>query len=372
MSSSKLRSRHTFIWVAIGLFVTFLQIAGCTSSDDPGNDETSSLSRTPVKVQSVRSRTLEATVEAIGTLRADRTVRVSPEIAGRIESVNFTEGAALKKGEILVQLDDDKLRQQYQARRQALNEAQANLENARRTYRRNKRLRKNDMVSEQQYDDSEAAFEAAKARVRQLRAQVKEARERLDDATIEAPYTGVIGSRDVDPGNYVRPGDVLSVLYRVKPLEVQFTVPGHLAERVQEGQSVRAHVSSLSNTVLRGEVFFVSPSVREETRDLLVKARIRNPNRVAKPGSFARIELTLKTRHNRPVVPSEALIGTTEGYILFAVKNGKAYRQSVKIGIRKPGMVEIREGIKPEQRVVVAGHQNLSDGTPVKIINEQD
>lgn len=348
-------------------------VGGCTSSGDQGQESSSKdSSGVPVRAYTVESRTLEETVEAIGTLRANRTVQISPEIEGRIETVNFTEGEIVNRGDTLAKLDDDRLRQNYQAKQHALEEAQANLENARLTYQRNKRLHQKDMIPDQQFDTSKAQFEAARARVNQLQAEVNAVREQLEDAVILAPHAGVIGAREVDPGNYVSPGTVLAVLYQLDPLQVDFTVPGRFAGRIRTGQPVRGHVASLPDTALEGEVFFVSPSIREQTRDLLVKARINNPNRSAKPGAFARVRLTLETLKDRPVVPSESLVGTTEGYIIFTVKNGKAQRQPVKIGLRQPGWVEIRTGVQPGERIVKSGHQSLTDGSPVNILNGND
>ncbi len=356
-------------WFVMVLVLSLVMVGGCTSSGEQQTEETRE-EGIPVQVHTVQTETLEETVQAVGTLQASQTVRISPEIAGRIEEITFTEGERVSRGDTLVQLDDDRLRQQYEARRHSLSEARANRDNARQTFERNERLIEEELISEQEYDNSRTALESARARVQQLEAQVEEAREQLEDATIHAPYAGIMGSREVDSGNYVQPGTVVSVLYRLDPLEVQFTVPGRFAGRIEPGQTVRVHVSSLPDTTLRGSVTFVSPSIREQTRDLLVKARIDNSNRAAKPGAYARVELTLQTLENRPVIPAEALVGTTEGYILFTVENGEAHRRSVEPGIRRPGLVEIREGLQPGARVVQSGHQNLTDGSRVQIINE--
>jgi membrane fusion protein (multidrug efflux system) len=355
-----------------GLLVSLLLLGlvGCAAPEE--QEESGGETATPVSVAEVESRSLSETLQGIGTLRADQTVQISPEIAGRVEAVEFQEGDTVEKGDTLVRIDDDKLQQQYKSAQFSLDEAQAQLRNARQTFERNKRLRKKDVISAQAFDDSREAYQSAQARVGRLEAQVQEARENLEDATLRAPFDGAVGSREVDAGNYVQPGSVLTTLYKLDPLEVRFTVPGRFVGWVRRGQRIRLHVSSRPDTTFTGEVYFVSPSVREQTRDLLLKASVQNPGHELQPGAFARVELILETLENRPVVPAEALIATRDGYIVFTVKNGKAHRTPVEIGLRKPGFVEIRQGLSVGDRVISSGHLSVSDGSTVKIADDNE
>lgn len=350
-------------------FIT-LSLLGCTSSESTDEGQGEERNAAVVDVATVERTTLQESLQAIGSLRADQTARISPEIAGNVEEVAFTEGETVAAGDVLVKLDDDKLQDQYQSRKFSLEESRATLENARRTYNRNQRLQERDMISAQELDNSRANFETARARVNRLESQVQEARERLEDATIRAPFTGSVGSKEVDSGNYVQPGTTLTTLYRLNPLEVRFTVPGRFVGRVQTGQKIRLHVSSQPDTAFPGDVYFVSPSIREQTRDLLVKARVQNPNFSLKPGAFARVELIVETLKDRPVIPAEALIATREGYIVFTVQNGTAKRTPVEIGLRQPELVEVRKGLSVGDRVITSGHLSVSDGSPVEVANE--
>lgn len=313
---------------------------------------------------------MEETLKSIGSLRADQTVKVSPEIARKIEKITFKEGEVVEEGQVLVKLGADEIRHQLSSRQSALKQAKARLANARRTYQRNKNLNRQDLISNQQFDDSRESFESAKARVNQLQSDVEEARERLQDATIRAPITGYVGSREVDTGNYVQKGETLTTLYRLDPLEARFTVAGRFMGRIHTGQTVRVHVSAYPEKSFEGKVYYVSPSVREQTRDILVKARVPNPEHLLKPGAFAHVETVVETYRKRPVIPAQALISTREGYIVFTVNEGKAHRRTVKIGLRKPAWVEIRKGLKPGQTVISEGHLSVSDGANVKITDE--
>lgn len=342
-----------------------LSVTGCAAPEEE-SEQASEDQATPVAITTVESRTLRETIQAVGTLRADQTVRVSPEIPGVVESIHYEEGDTVARGDTLVQLDDDKLQEQYDSARFSLQEARATLRNARRSYERNKRLREQDAISAQQFDNSREAFESTQARVQRLESEVESARENLEDATIRAPFTGYVGSREVDAGNYVQPGTVLTTLYKLNPLEVQFTVPERFVGRVRTGQKVNVHLTAYPDTAFPGEVYFVSPSIREQTRDLQVKARLPNNGYTLKPGAFTRVQLITETRENRPTVPAEALVPEQDGYFLFTVEDGVARRHPVEIGLREPGYVEIRDGLKPGSEIVRGGQQAITDGTPVR------
>lgn len=354
----------------IGLAVLLILSVGCAGeeTDQQQQDDEG----TPVSVATVETRNLQEQTQAIGSLQADKTVQVRPEISGIIESINFSEGETVANNQILFELDDDRLRQQVEARKSSLAQARARLKNARRTYERQRRLFEKDLTSGQDRDDALEAFESAQARVKQLEAQLAEGREQLEDATIRAPFAGVMGSHRVDEGNFVQPGQHLSTLYRTSRLKVNFTVPERFSGRVRQGQTVRTHVNSLPEETFTGQVYYVSPSVREQTRDLLVKAYINNSERKLKPGMFARVQLVLETLEQRPVIPADALVATREGYIVFRVEDGQARRQPVTIGLRQPGLVEVRDGLMPGDRVVTAGHMALADGMDVRVQNGAD
>lgn len=368
MTTTKTTSLNRSSITLLVLLILTTGLVGCASSD--GEGEGSEASRgVPVELHSVETRTLNRTVEAVGSLNAIQTVQVSPEIAGRIESLSFKEGDTVVKGDTLVQLDDDLVHQQYEASRHALDEAQANLQNASRTYRRNKRLHDKNMISEQELDNARAAYEAAQARVERLKAEVDQARERLKDTTLYAPFDGIIGSKRVDEGNYVSPGTSISTLYRTEVLEIEFSVPERYAGQLQTGQVVRVRSSSNGDTGFAGRVFFVSPSVDESTRDIVVKAYIDNGKHLLKPGSFVNVTLILETLQDRPVVPAESLIGTREGYVVYRVEDGVAQRQSVQTGLRRLGSVEITEGLQAGDRIIRSGHISVTEGTEVYSTN---
>ena len=155
-------------------------------------------------------------------------------------------------------------------------------------------------------------------------------------------------------------------------MEIAFTLPERFMGRVRSRQELAVRVSAYPDRRFEGEVYFVSPQVDESTRDFLVKATVKNAEGLLKPGAFGTAVVTLDVRERRLVIPEEALVATRTGYLVFVVEDQTARRRDVQIGLRQAGVVEIREGLEPGERVVRTGHMNLSDGTRVQFIEGND
>ncbi|MFO7839120.1 MAG: efflux RND transporter periplasmic adaptor subunit [Desulfosalsimonadaceae bacterium] len=319
----------------------------------------------PVKTAAAQTRDLELTVPGIGTLQAIREVTIRPEINGLLESVHFAEGSPVDKGELLFVLDDNKIKEELRAKKAALQESEANLENARLVFNRRQQLYKQDLGTQAARDEAEARYKALTAKVERLKAEIAGTRESLADTRIKAPFPGFIGERYVDPGEWVSAGTRLAPLVKVKRLKIAFTIPEKYAGRAETGQSIRAASAAAPDREFSGSVYFVSPRIREDTRSLLIKAYIDNPDKTLLPGGFASVKLILEVQKDRPVIPEEALIPTRSGYMVFVVSDGKALGRDVNTGLRKPGIVEITEGLEPGETVIRSGHISVSEGDTV-------
>ena len=320
----------------------------------------------PVQTAAVETRDLKETVRGIGTLEAIQEVMIRPEINGLLEAVHVEEGSRVKKGERLFSIDDNKIREQLRAKKAALEEARANLKNARLVYNRRERLYKQDLGTEAARDEAEARFKALSAQVERLKAEIAGTRESLADTRIKAPFDGLIGERHVDAGEWVKAGAALAPLVQVERLKIAFTVPEKYAGRVAPGQTVEVQAAAASKKMVTGSVYFASPIIRQDTRTLLVKAYINNPEAVFLPGGFASVDLVLEVMKDRPVIPEEALIPTRTGYMVFVVDQSRRARgQSVEVGLRHPGIVEITQGVKPGDTVIQAGHISVKEGDRV-------
>jgi membrane fusion protein (multidrug efflux system) len=174
----------------------------------------------------------------------------------------------------------------------------------------------------------------------------------------------------VDVGDYVQAGELLATLYQVDALEIEFTLPERHSGRIETDQDVQLTVSAFPERTFSATTIFVSPSVDDQTREFLVKARLDNRNTLLKPGSFATALLTVRQRENALVIPEEALIATREGYMVFLVgEDGTAVQRRVEIGLRNPGFVEITSGLAAGDLVVRTGHMRIADGSPLEIVD---
>jgi len=339
-------------------------LAACSGEPRDDREEPS----VSVQVAAAEHRTMAETVRGIGTLRALQTVELRPETAGRIAHIRFEEGGRIAAGEVLFELDTRKLERELMSRTAALEAAEARLENANRELARMERLFEQNVATEDARDQAATEQRAARAEVRRLESEVSLTRERLADMRIRAPFDGTISDALVDAGSFVQAGALLGTVYQTDILEIEFTVPERHSGRIAPGQHVDLTVSAYPDRTFSASTVFVSPSVSDDTRDILVKARLENPDALLKPGTFATALLTVAERDDALVIPEEALIATREGYMVFVVNDeDRAQRRRVEIGLRSPGVVQVTDGLERGDRVVRTGHMRVADGAPLSI-----
>ncbi|MFP4049795.1 MAG: efflux RND transporter periplasmic adaptor subunit [Desulfovermiculus sp.] len=326
----------------------------------------------PVDLTEVRTTDLEETIEGIGTLEARQRVTLKPEIAGVIEQVHFQEGSPVSKGELLFSIEDSTYKAQLRAKEAALAQAKAELAHRKRIYDRRKRLFAQNQISEEVKDEAETKLETARATVSRLLAEIDEIKEVLKDTKIRAPFDGITGELLVDAGNWVDAGTSLTSVVQIDELDISFTLPEKSIGRVQRGQKVRVRVPAYAGRNFEARVSFVSPQIASGSRSLLVKAKLDNPDRDLKPGGFSSVQLQVGVRSDVPVIPEEALIPTRTGYMVFVVEEDQAQGQSVEIGLRKPGQVEIAQGLSKGQTIIRTGHEDVQEGDRVCSAQDTD
>ncbi|MGM0404318.1 MAG: efflux RND transporter periplasmic adaptor subunit [Thermodesulfobacteriota bacterium] len=324
-----------------------------------------------VDLSPVVATALRDVVNGVGTLDAIREVRIKPEIHGKLMSINFEEGGFVEKGQVLFEIEDEKITSQYDARKAGLQSARIRLENLRRNYDRVSSLRERNLVSEDQFDNAKTELDAASSDVKRLEAELALAEKQVQDTIIHAPFDGYISRQLVDPGTFVTAGEPLAVVYKIDPLQISFYISEKYAPRVRPGQDIDASVSAYPDRRFRGKVDFISPTADQATRKFRVRANIDNPESKLMPGSFASVQLVLDVREDRPVIPEQALVTTREGYIVYVVDPEEkiAHIREVKTGLREPGRVEVMDGLSTGEQVVVYGHLQLDDGSPVNIVD---
>lgn len=305
----------------------------------------------PVETAQVVAQSLDEALTTVGTLRADESVVLRPEVAGRIEKIHFDDGERVKAGAPLFSLD-------AALPRAEANEAVANLERSRRAYARAQELVERQLIARSDFDAAKATFDVDQARLASARA-------RLDKMVIRAPFGGVVGLRQVSPGDFVGVGQALVNVVRLDPMQVDFRLPEVQLGRVAPGQAVKLTVDAFPGRVFEGTVSAIDPQIDAGGRSALVRARVANGDGVLRPGLFARVEVVLARRAQALMVPEQAIWPLGDKRHVFRVEDGVARLVEVRTGQRLPGLVEIVSGLSAGDVVVTAGQLKIRDGMPV-------
>ncbi|HMV39397.1 MAG TPA: efflux RND transporter periplasmic adaptor subunit, partial [Plasticicumulans sp.] len=308
---------------------------------------------TPVKVVPVARETVIETLTAVGTLRANESVLIRPEIAGRIQTIHFREGEPIAAGAPLVTLDPAEYKAQVAG-------SQADVTLSELNFERQRNLDRSRLASQQDLDN-------ARAKLDQARAQLDLDRVRLDKTVIHAPFAGTVGLRAVSPGAYVSPGQDIARLDSLNPIKLDFRVPEVQLARLKVGQPVAVRIDAYAERDFRGEILAIDPTLDEITRTVLVRARLANAEGLLRPGVFARVQLEIARREQALVIPEEAIWPVGRQTLVYVVKDGRAESVPVELGLRQAGKVEVKNGLAADAQVVTDGQMKLRPGAAVKI-----
>ena len=308
-------------------------------------------------VAPVQERVLEEKIFLVGSMNSIEEVELVSEVDARVTEILFQEGQPVEKGQILLRLDDRKLAS-------ALAEMQARHDLARTNLDRSATLLKRETIAQQDYDQAKAEFDTSGA-------LLELAQERLDDATVRAPFPGVMTERLVSTGQYMSRGDALASIVQVDPLEVEFNVPERYIGQLVDGQRIEIGVEAYPARSFAGDVAFISPRVDRDSRTVLVKARVPNPDGLLKPGMFGSLELIFRAREAALVIPEAALsYRGDQASVVVMDAEGKAEFRPVSVGLRIAGEAEVISGLSIGERVVVEGYQKMRPGSTILISAE--
>lgn len=318
-----------------------------------------------VEVTSVRRMRLQDDAQAVGTLRSRQSVTLKPEVAGRVQRIAFADGAQVRRGQVLVQLDDT-----LQAAE--LLQAQAQLSIAQANFNRNQELVAQNFVAQRVLDESRAALQVAQAQV--TLAQARQQRMR-----IAAPFDGTVGLRSINLGQYVQEGQDLVNLEDTSVLTVDFRLPERYQTRIAPGLPVQVQLDALPGRSWEAKVLAVDPLLDANGRSIAVRATMpSDPRKELRPGMFARVLTVFSVDDTALVVPEEALVpqaGKQYVFVLDEQGEGDARKRvsrrvEVQTGARRGAEVQIIQGLQGNETVVVAGQQRLQrDGTAVKVVD---
>ncbi|MBI3776755.1 MAG: efflux RND transporter periplasmic adaptor subunit [Gammaproteobacteria bacterium] len=294
---------------------------------------------------------------AVGSLQSNEAVVIRSELAGRIAAIKFQEGKTAAAGDLLFSLDAS----EYQAQ---LAQSSASMKLMEMNFNRAKDLREKSLISQQEYDDTSAKLEEA-------RAKLAVDQSRLEKTSIRAPFNGVLGVRSVSPGAYIKPGEDLVMLEDIDPIKVEFRIPETYSHLVKPGQHIAVRVDAYPGELFNGEVYVIDTRMDSQTRTMLLRGRIPNSKRNLRPGMFARVALILATRSNALVVPEQAIVPFGSDQFVYRVIDGKAVQTRVETGRRLDGKVEIKSGVNAGDTVITAGQMKIRDGMPVAVLDNK-
>jgi membrane fusion protein (multidrug efflux system) len=333
-------------------------LAGCGAGDEAPR----SIGR-PVTLVEVRSVDLRDRIEATGELLAKEDAAIAAEVDGRITEIVVDEGAAVEAGQSVLEIDPERRELELQSARARLDEARAASRNQQREFQRVKELHERNVASDTQLDQAETAVKLARSRLQAAQADVGVAERALRDATVSAPFSGLVAERFVGRGEYVSPGQQLFHLVSLDPIQVEFHLPEIDSGRVRLGQSVDLRVDPHPDEVFQARVSIVSPTIDPRTRTLRVKGELSNPDGKLRPGLFARVDLGIAMRRGVRLIPEEAILRRADGAVVFRLgPENRVVRLAIETGIHRDGEVEVVRGLDSGDLVVARGHAALVDG----------
>lgn len=304
-----------------------------------------------VEVSPVETGTVVRTVEAVGTLRANESVTVRPEIAGRVTTIDFEEGQPVREGQLLISLDDSV----YAAE---VREKEADLKLADIEHARAAQLVTAQAAPVEVKDRALAELQAAEAAVDLAKA-------RLDKTRIKAPFSGTVGLRHVSVGDFVNVGQDLVSLVEIDPLKVDFRVGEIHLSALAPGQTIDVRVDAFPEQQFEGEVFAIEPLVDVNGRAVVIRARLPNEHGRLRPGLFSRVSLIIDSAATALLVPEDAIVPRGDQHFVYRLVDGTALLTEVVLGKRQSRRVQIVEGVGPGDVVITAGQMKLRDGVAV-------
>jgi membrane fusion protein (multidrug efflux system) len=306
-----------------------------------------------VNLMIVKDTAVSNEIDITGTIDANERVSLISQTAGNITGIYFTEGTRVKKGQLLVRVYNQDLQS-------SLQQIQAQMVLARDINNRNQILLQKEAVSKEEYETSLSSLNSLKAQAGVIRAQITR-------TEIRAPFSGTIGLRNVSPGGYLSPATPIATLVNIDPAKVTFSVPERYLPIIGKGSKVTFTVES-SRDNFNATVYAIEPALDANSRTITVRAKAPNAKGLLTAGAFAKINLTLDQIPKTIMVPTQAVIPDLKSSKVFLYKNGIAVSQDVKTDMRTDTKIQVVEGLKAGDSVVVSGLIQIRPKSPLKIL----
>ncbi len=356
--------RATTLYV-VALLALLLSPAGCGVEAEV---ELPSVAAPPVMVAPVEAHRVLERIQAAGDLIAKEDATISSEVGGLVTEILVDEGGALEKGTLVLEIDPERRQLELHSRQARVARAEAGLREQERETQRIETLGSRDIASQAQRDEAETQLQRARSELAEARAQLGLAERALRDASVRAPFPGLIARRFVSQGEFVSPGQKLFDLVALDPIEIEFRLAEVDCGRVAIGSEIDVRVAPYPDEVFRASVSVISPRIDPATRTLRVKGVLANPDGRLRPGLFARVDLGVSDRSGVAMIPEDAMLQRADGAVAFRLLDGsRVQRRVLTTGLFQDGYVEVIEGLEIGDLVVVRGHASLVDGAVVAL-----
>ena len=329
------------------------------AGDNPDSSGSKPRQSSPVAVETATTRlgTVTDRVTAVGSTRAARSVQIVPSTAGLVTRIAFEAGQRVQAGAVLVELD-------HASERAAVQEAESELANLRAQMTRSESLRTRNLLSAADLDELRARLGMAKARLEAAHSQWQK-------RIVRAPFSGVVGLRNISLGAYIDSSTVLTTLDDRDTLELEFRIPERYFNAVKIGQTVTATSIAFPGRTFSGAVREVDTRIEPTTRAFRVRAELPNADALLPDGLFMAAQLIVAERHDAVLVPEEAVITEGGQSYVYVVETGSALRTTITLGQRRDAAVEVLAGLALDVEVVTKGHQSLRDKAPIRTVGQR-
>lgn len=327
------------------------------NSQKKGQDTGEGTRTIAVEAEKVIATTMPKHINTIGELKANRSVVLRPEISGIVSEILCKEGTEVKKGDVLIKLDDKQLQAEYRTHK-------AQYDASKTEFERYEKMRASGAGSGKEYDKVKGDMNTYKAKKETYEAN-------LEKTKIRAPFDGVVGLIDIHEGAYVNPQQQqgLSTLVDASVIKVTFGIPGKFVNDIGVGQAVQMKVDACKGRVFRGIVEAIDSHVDPSTNTVSVRASVPNDDGALKAGLFASVSLIIGEQSGTITVDESAVDRMGEQEFVWIIDRGRARRVPILTGARERGRIEVIAGLKEGQTVVTAGQLRLTEGVWVRITN---
>lgn len=335
--------------VIILLVIPKINLSESTETVNSSSDQNAVL---PVEAHIIHPTELGNNVLTSGTVLANEEVELKSEVDGKIIKIAFKEGSRVKKGDLLVKINDAELQAQ-------LNKAKFTLQLLQDKEFRQRQLLEKEAISQEEYDDALNQLNVNKSEVSLIEAQI-------DKTEIRAPFDGVIGLKNVSEGSFITSSTVIATLQDINPIKIDFSIPEKYSGMAKVGDKINFTVVGVAEEHI-ATVYAIEPKIDPVTRTLKIRAVYSNSTGKILPGSFANVELVLDKIENAIMIPTQSVVPQLKGQKVYLYKSGKVAEQDIEIGIRTDTQVQVIKGLNANDTLITSGILQVKPGLPVRI-----